>query len=323
MSARPVIIRCVLEVIIGPVFTNADLTKYAIDIGDNITIPCGEKLVPFSDDDDGNSPEFMWLHEGRHERQISRLAIQPNNGTLILTEVNRNDSGIYSCYINGPDGEYIRQKVHLFVRTPPPPLPNVTVAPSTILAVILWEVKEDGGYPIIDFTAEFRLAHSNDSWTPISPNHIPPNLRQIDVYRLEPNTTYAFRVWATNQLGSGEPVEVHAKTLHHMEEIELARHLLAGAENFDTRVWVAAVAIVMGTLVILTIGVCYLLYIESRSPVVSNDEQEIIELVPNIILNPGFDDDRMPLGIIRADENCNSETTLRLNNNTVIQPRRL
>lgn len=136
--------------------------------------------MPFSDDNDGNSPEFMWLHEGRHERQISRLAIQPNNGTLILTEVNRNDSGIYSCYINGPDGEYIRQKVHLFVRTPPPPLPNVTVAPSTILAVILWEVKEDGGYPIIDFTAEFRLAHSNDSWTPISPNHIPPNLVSID-----------------------------------------------------------------------------------------------------------------------------------------------
>lgn len=48
------------------------------------------------------------------------------------------------------------------------------------------------------------------------------------------------------------------------------------------------------------------------------EEQEIIELVPNIILNPGFDpnsnNDQMP------DENSNSETPLRLNNNTVVQP---
>ena len=42
--------------------------------------------------------------------------------------------------------------------------------------------------------------------------------------------------------------------------IELARHLLEGAQTFDTRVWVAAVAVVMGTLLILAIGTCYLLY---------------------------------------------------------------
>lgn len=36
--------------------------------------------------------------------------------------------------------------------------------------------------------------------------------RQIDVYKLEPNTSYAFRVWATNQLGSGEITEVVAIT---------------------------------------------------------------------------------------------------------------
>lgn len=49
------------------------------------------------------------------------------------------------------------------------------------------------------------------------------------------------------------------------------------------------------------------------------EEQEIIELVPNIILNPGFDPhnqtDQIP------DENSNNETPLRLNNNTVVQPR--
>lgn len=52
------------------------------------------------------------------------------------------------------------------------------------------------------------------------------------------------------------------------------------------------------------------------------DDQEIIELVPNIILNPGFEGDTaMHTEHIPADENCNSETVTRLNNNTVTQPR--
>lgn len=59
---------------------------------------------------------------------------------------------------------------------PPPPLVNVTIVPSTILALILWDVQGTGGYPIIDFTAQYRLAdNTNDTWLPISPNHIPPN----------------------------------------------------------------------------------------------------------------------------------------------------
>lgn len=47
---------------------------------------------------------------------------------------------------------------------------------------------------------------------------------------------------------------------------ELARRLLEGAESFDTRVWVVAVVVVMGTLVMLAIGTCYLLYKECRTP---------------------------------------------------------
>lgn len=57
------------------------------------------------------------------------------------------------------------------------------------------------------------------------------------------------------------------------------------------------------------------------------EEQEIIELVPNIILNPGFDgNNHLHAATTRttehfpADENSNSETTLHLNNNTVVQP---
>lgn len=66
-----------------------------------------------------------------------------------------------------------------FASAEPPPLVNVTVHASTILALILWNVAGDGGHPIIDFTAQYRSAApvngSLEPWRPISPNHISPN----------------------------------------------------------------------------------------------------------------------------------------------------
>lgn len=82
---------------------------------------------------------------------------------------------------------------------------------------------------------------------------------------MEPNTTYVFRIWARNYLGRGDITEVESQTRKVYEEAELARHFLAGAENFDTRVWVLAVGIVMGTLTVLGLGTCYLLYLECRT----------------------------------------------------------
>ena len=43
--------------------------------------------------------------------------------------------------------------------------------------------------------------------------------RQIDVYRLDPNTTYVFKIWASNELGPGEESVLEATTLHDIEEI--------------------------------------------------------------------------------------------------------
>lgn len=114
------------------------------------------------------------------------------------------------------------------------------VKPSTILALLLWEVGGNGGYPIINFTAQYRLAYTNDSWLPISPNHITPNCvslqnlevspshslncklhfqRQIEVYKLLPNTTYQFRIWATNLLGRGEITEAFGTTKDNYNEM--------------------------------------------------------------------------------------------------------
>ncbi|XP_011700683.1 PREDICTED: uncharacterized protein LOC105457609 isoform X2 [Wasmannia auropunctata] len=295
----------------------------AVDVGNDLKLACTEEgvLSRFEESgiSHGEASYVMWIREGREDGQVERLKIEPN-GVLELLNVSVDDAGNYSCTVD----EVEKAKINVEVRTPPPALHNVWVKPSTILANILWEVAGTGGYPIIDFTAEYRLkpvaGEEPDEWKTIIPTHIPPNSRQIDVYHLVPNTTYSFRVWATNQLGKGEVVEVEGHTHYSVEELELARHLLAGVENFDTRVWVAAVGIVMGTLMILGLGTCYLLYRECKAPS-QLEEQEVIELVPNIILNPGFFDERTEH--VPQDENFNNQTTTRLNNNSVVQPRRL
>ncbi|KAJ8934897.1 hypothetical protein NQ318_002651 [Aromia moschata] len=286
----------------------ADITNLAINLGHNLTIPC---------------PIHRTKRRYVDKRELPKVRLHPRmvvleNGSLFIPLVNKNDSGIYSCSRENVANSDVKARVNVTVRTPPPALVNVTVRPSTILALLLWEVNGTGGYPIINFTAQYRLAFVNDSWIPISPNHITPNSRQIEVYKLVPNTTYQFRIWATNQLGRGTIREVYGTTLGVYGEEELARHMLEGADKFDTRVWAVAVGIVMGTLILLGLGTCFLLYQECRIPGVV-EEQEVIELVPNIILNPGFDPSNQNEQI--PDENSNSETPLRLNNNTVVQPR--
>lgn len=48
--------------------------------------------------------------------------------------------------------------------------------------------------------------------------------RQMEVYRLEPNTTYEFRLWANNQLGSGEMVTTNVTTLSETKEEGIRIH---------------------------------------------------------------------------------------------------
>ncbi|XP_075220763.1 protein sidekick-1 isoform X2 [Lycorma delicatula] len=302
--------------------------KLDVDEGSNLTLKCpGETPL-------GTVVE--WIRESRNEHMTTR-----EDGTLQLINLKRHDSGIYKCDIidsTSDDQMQKHKKILLEVKSHPPPLVNVTVHPSTILALLRWDVEDNGGYPITHFTAKYRLAHSPpgqppDPWHPVLPPRIDPSATQIDVYRLEPNSTYQFQVWANNKLGEGEAVILEACTQHDVQEIELG-HLLEGAQTFDTRIWVAAVAVVMGTLVVLALGTCYALYSEchiplsKRStyylsvPLLHSDDQEILELVPNIILNPGYHDDTH-IEWREPDENSNDTTSIRLNNNTVIRPFRV
>ncbi|EDX17545.1 uncharacterized protein LOC6617511 isoform X6 [Drosophila sechellia] len=258
--------------------------EYATDKGGNVSIPCIAQ---------GN---IMWVKEHGNNSTIVQTG-----RVLVLRNVSTTDAGIYVCFASVPrpsttatsattspqnqqeketrpledeDGgqgesvspkddqpkeaemeeevEYLaHQRTKLIVRTVPGPVSQLYFKASTILGFLIWRFNktQSGGYPVRSFTAEYRNvsyktppanASFEHAWSRMDPINIAFNVRQMEVYRLAPNTTYEFRIWANNELGSGEVVTTNVTTLPETKEEEL------------------------------------------------QDGWDSIELIPNIILNPGF-----------------------------------
>lgn len=87
--------------------TGSEIREFFVDQGQNLTLPCALK-------GDG---EIMWVREGREDRQVERLTIQ-HDGSLFLQEVNRNDTGLYSCFVDDAHSDNeTRSKVRVKVRS--------------------------------------------------------------------------------------------------------------------------------------------------------------------------------------------------------------
>jgi len=65
----------------------------------------------------------------------------------------------------------------------------------------------------------------NVEWQRLDPQHIAPNARQLEVYHLVPNTSYQFRIWASNEVGSGEMYTIGARTVAPTEEKGLEKNI--------------------------------------------------------------------------------------------------
>lgn len=119
-----------------------------------------------------------------------------------MTNVTKDDAGLYICIVStsGKEAEYIDDryaeiyqnvddtfiealKVKLDVRTVPGPVSLVSVRPSTILGILMWDfqVINSGGYPLKSFTAEYRKCSSDvnrtqNPWDRLDPINIAPNV---------------------------------------------------------------------------------------------------------------------------------------------------
>ncbi|XP_008470661.1 Down syndrome cell adhesion molecule homolog [Diaphorina citri] len=282
--------------------------EYWLDVGTNITLLCNlSGVYPNS---------TQWIRDGRHEDKKTEFIA---DGNFVILNVTKENEGFYTCTDEDDDSSvFVKYKLH--VRQTPGPVQDVKVVARSVMAYIMWSPGDSGGYDVTNYTVQYRVKYGfhGNRWQHIHPNiELKPSSTFVDIYLLEPNTTYIFRIWANNKLGAGEIVQVEALTKHDNTEIQLARHLLIGLEDFDTRIWLGAVAFVLGTLLVLIIAILWLFLRECRSspslrkprlrtPDILKrirtssgenarshfgSDEEIIELVPNIICNPTFDED--------------------------------
>lgn len=79
------------------------------------------------------------------------------------------------------------------------------------------------------------------------------------MYHLTPNTTYEFRLWANNFLGAGEAVTTSATTLGQLSDVDMLDIILKDVKDFDPKIWMYAVGLSVGALVVLSFTTCILL----------------------------------------------------------------
>ncbi|XP_015905628.4 cell adhesion molecule DSCAM [Parasteatoda tepidariorum] len=279
-----------------------------VDVGSSAFLPCKVSGEP--------KPVVSWLKNG-HLLSFNTSQDHPvkNQSGLAFYSVLSMDTGNYTCLAtNLYDLKEINLQLH--VKTPPGKLRNVSIHPSTVVATVRWHVEEDGGYPITNFTLIYRplKANPSESWHTPQPVHVSPTIRQFFVYQLKPGTDYVFKIWATNKLGPGKAVTVHASTCKPVDPPEIFGKMLADAENFSSTAWLLAVCMMAITVLSLSLLSFALICREQRK---KNSEEGL----PRIITNPGFEIDLEQSYLLEhADYNDNTEKPFRINNNTVIQP---
>lgn len=79
------------------------------------------------------------------------------------------------------------------------------------------------------------------------------------MYHLTPNTTYEFRIWANNYLGTGEIAETSGTTLSQLSDTDVFNIILRDVKTFDPLIWVYAVGVSISAMFVLGFTVCILL----------------------------------------------------------------
>jgi len=263
------------------------ITTIDQDEGENVTLHCPQR-----------SENINWIVSNVKEK-CQNSAVQAD-GSLLLSNVTRANSHIYTCQ----DAETNQSlgSIKLNVRSVPPAVNNLTVITHSVYALVTWHLHENGGYSVEGFLLQYRIdesySNSTSTWTVINCNS-----STVKVFHLMPNSTYYFRVQAVNKLGPGPEVSVMAKTKYDPQEVQKANEQLLSIEqksssNIYMKVTIVAICLVVITFATLSFGISLVLFRNCGQNMHTElnceaTEEEVLELVPHITLNPSFNIDML------------------------------
>ncbi|ESO91343.1 hypothetical protein LOTGIDRAFT_153779 [Lottia gigantea] len=181
------------------------LRSVIVDKGEKARFVC--KIVTQPSDSD--RIHLHWKHNGKlinksnHAKYV--LKTDKNRNTLVIRNVNQNDSGVYMCIVSvGIDMDM--SSAHLTVRSVPDPPVNVRL--NTChghSAEITWQPGPNNGDPISKYIVQFNTSENKDHWFDYF-EKFPGDMNNVFV-EMSPWGTYSFRVIAKNSVGQSKPSE--------------------------------------------------------------------------------------------------------------------
>lgn len=306
---------------------NISVAHVYADIKTNVSLPCMpttpyDRAYSFPLEKDSL---IVWIREGR--------ALQHSNvdssGVLFLSKITKTDAGLYTCQTEKsiPHSEHTYtqtvSRVQLHIKTAPPFPASMRVYPSSTLALATWQLNGTGGYPIKFITVMYQQVTDdpNDpAWHRTYPDSVGPEITQLDIYKLEPNTTYRFRVWATNKLGPGDNAEYLTTTKFISTDEVQGSHLISTVRHSHTNPWILCIGVFFGSMAI-AVMVLTVFVTQTRKLCFKRrtfHSSEDMELVTNIITNPNYIDNNTS-----HNDECNDQQALLKYSHCVVNPANL
>jgi len=278
---------------------SSNFTSVVHNEGENVTLICPQNLQ--------RSANLNWIVTDAQakedfQNQVLNHVVQ-DDGSLFLENVSRSDSHLYTC--QDAENNQSLGSIKLQINGIPSAVNNFTAITHSVYALVTWNLDDDGGYPVQKFVLKYRLDESlsntsTQHWNIL--DNLKPNTSSMAVFHLMPNSTYYFRIHAVNKLGPGQEISLMAKTKFDPEEVEQANELLSmeqeNSSNLYMKVTIVTICLVLITFAILSLGISLVLFRNCGQTGHSElnceaTEDEVMELVPHITLNPSFNIDML------------------------------
>ncbi|KYM82576.1 hypothetical protein ALC53_07067, partial [Atta colombica] len=157
----------------------------------DVTLPCQSV----------GKPSIIWKQWGQIVKPSTRVSLHID-GSLQITELHREDSGNYTCFVENRHGS--DQITHrLTVQVPPAaPLLHATSTSSNSINV-QWKNGDDGGSPIRGYILHYK--RESGEWEEFKVSH---KVSSFVLSRLWCGNDYQMYLTAYNRIGMGRPSEI-------------------------------------------------------------------------------------------------------------------